>query len=126
MYPSAGVVSWKGQTNEFVAGVLATILILPKDAFGNNVTASSEGTDVSTFNLSASFMNGSIASLLNVTNKGWNEYGYVQIEFIPVTAGSLFLNVEEANQTLVGSPLMFKVIPGEFYNNKLVTCNLMP
>ncbi|KAK1390459.1 Gamete expressed 2 [Heracleum sosnowskyi] len=112
LYPSAGVVSWKGQTNEFVAGALATVLILPKDAFGNNVTASSEGTNVSTFNLSASFMNGSIASLYNVTNKGWNEYGYVQIEFVPITAGSLFLNVEAANQTLIGSPVMFKVIPG--------------
>lgn len=115
MYPSAGVVSWKGQTNEFVAGTLATILILPKDAFGNNVTASSEGTNVSSYSLSVSFMNGSLASLLNVTNKGWNEYGYVQIEFIPVTAGSLLLDVKEANQTLIGSPLIFKVIPGEYY-----------
>ncbi|KAL1807376.1 hypothetical protein ACET3Z_024366 [Daucus carota] len=112
LYPSAGVVSWKGQTNEFVAGTLATILILPKDAFGNNVTASSEGTNVSSYSLSVSFMNGSLAGLLNVTNKGWNEYGYVQIEFIPVTAGSLLLDVKEANQTLIGSPLMFKVIPG--------------
>lgn len=123
IYPSAGVVSWKGQMNEFVAGALATILILPKDAFGNNITASSEGINVSTFNLSVSFMNGSIASLFNVTNKGWNDNGYVQIEFVPVTAGSLFLNVEAANQTLVGSPLMFKVIPGEFYIHKPATCN---
>lgn len=114
IYPSAGVVSWMGQVNEFVAGDVATILILPKDAFGNNVSASSEGTDVYNFNLSASFANGSIASVLNVTNKGWNGFGYIQTEFIAVTAGSLFLHVDEGNQTLNGSPLMFEVIPGKF------------
>ncbi|VFQ64926.1 unnamed protein product [Cuscuta campestris] len=112
-YPAAGVVSWSGRRREFVAGTKAMIWILPKDAFGNNVSSADDDKLISyNFNLSATCANGSIASLLNVTNKEWNKFGYLGIEFIISTAGSLELHVEGENQTLNGSPLSFNVIPG--------------
>ncbi|KAL2464204.1 Protein GAMETE EXPRESSED 2 [Forsythia ovata] len=113
MYPAAGIVSWKGGEDEFIAGTKAEVLILPKDAFGNNATSASEGLRFFNFTLSASSTNGSNASVLNVTNRGWNQHGYLSIEFIAATSGSLLLHVVVDNQTFQGSPLPFKVYPGE-------------
>ncbi|KAA8548952.1 hypothetical protein F0562_000636 [Nyssa sinensis] len=112
MYPSACVPSWKGLRNEFVAGTKAAVLLLPKDAFGNNVSSASEGPNSYNFTVSLSNANGSIATLLNFTYMGWDEFGYISIEFIAATVGNLLLHVEEDNQTLTGSPLPFKVNPG--------------
>ncbi|PSR92570.1 Protein GAMETE EXPRESSED like [Actinidia chinensis var. chinensis] len=110
--PTACVGSWMGQINEFVAGTKAIVLILLKDAFGNNVSSDSEGKSTCNFTVSATYVNGSIASVLNVTYRGWHEVGYLSIEFAVVSAGNLFLYVEEKNQNLNGSPLPFKVNPG--------------
>ncbi|KAL9256842.1 GAMETE EXPRESSED 2-like protein [Drosera capensis] len=90
MHPAVSVVSWMDSLNEFEAGTRAMILILPKDAYGNN----------------------SAASVLTVTNLGWNEFGYLRVDFIVATAGDLLLHVEEENLTLKGSPLLYKVKPG--------------
>ncbi|CAK9170054.1 unnamed protein product [Ilex paraguariensis] len=121
MYPSTAVVSWMGGVNKFVAGTKAAVVILPKDAFGNNISSTNEGSISYNFGLAASFTNGSVASLLNVCNKGWNELGYLSIEFIVATAGSLLLHVEEENQTLSGTPLPFKVNPGALDFSHCVT-----
>nr|GMD66345.1 protein GAMETE EXPRESSED 2 [Ipomoea batatas] len=112
-YPAAGIVSWLEGESDFVAGTKAEVVILPKDAFGNTISSADDNTLNSyNFNLSATSANGSIASFLNVTNKGWNKFGFLGLEFMVATAGSLILHIELNNQTLKGSPLPFKVFPG--------------
>ncbi|KAH6831907.1 hypothetical protein C2S53_012782 [Perilla frutescens var. hirtella] len=112
MYPAAGILSWRDGVDEFIAGTSAGVLILAKDAFGNNVSSISEGSRHYKFSLFALTSNGIPASLLNVTFKGWNQQGYLYIEFVAATAGSLLLHVELENQTLHDSPLPFVVNPG--------------
>ncbi|KAL8517477.1 hypothetical protein ACS0TY_015650 [Phlomoides rotata] len=113
MYPSAGILSWKDGINEFIASMRAQVSILPKDAFGNNVSSSSEGSKLYNFSLFASTSNGFPASVLNVSQKEWNQQGYLIFDFIAATAGNLLLHVEIENQTLHGSPLPFIVYPGK-------------
>ncbi|KAM4116440.1 hypothetical protein ACB094_02G050100 [Castanea mollissima] len=112
MYLSVCVASWMNLINEFEAGTKAIVLILPKDAFGNNISSTSEEPNSHNFTMSALYANGSIASVPNITFMGWNEFGYIVIEFIAVQAGDLLLRVEGDNETLNGSPLPFKVNPG--------------
>lgn len=113
MYPAAGILSWRDGVDEFIAGTRAEVLILPKDAFGNNVSSITEGSKHYNFTLSASTSNGIPANILNTTFKGWNQLEFLCIEFITATAGSLLLHVEIENQTLHGSPLPFMVNPGD-------------
>ncbi|KAK4477843.1 hypothetical protein RD792_017106 [Penstemon davidsonii] len=114
MYPAAAVLSWKGGPDEFMAGTKAEVLILLKDAFGNNISSAIEEPKVHNFTLFASTLdNNSPANVLNITEKGLNQKGYLSIEFVAATAGSLLLHVEIENQTLQGSPLPFKVNPGK-------------
>ncbi|KAH0728171.1 hypothetical protein KY284_004036 [Solanum tuberosum] len=113
MYPSASVVSWKNGVSEFAAGMLASLVILPKDAFGNNISsATDQGLNSYNFTFSVSTFNGSVATILDFTNKGWDISGYLVTEFIVATAGTLLLNIQGDNQTLSGSPLIFIVNPG--------------
>ncbi|XP_010105140.2 protein GAMETE EXPRESSED 2 [Morus notabilis] len=116
IYPSVCVASWMDYINEFEAGTIARLGILPKDAFGNNVTSSSTSEDLSVLNFTLSALypnNGSIAGLLNITSIGWNGLGgYISVDFIVVKAGNFFLLVQGQNQTLIGNPLAFKVNPG--------------
>ncbi|GLU08406.1 hypothetical protein SLE2022_253210 [Rubroshorea leprosula] len=112
VYPSVSVASWMGLVNEFEAGTRAQVLILPKDAFGNNISSTKNEPESYNFSLSALYENGSIASSPNGSYMGWNEFGYIIIEFIAVKAGNFLLHVEGGNQTLNGSPLPFKVNPG--------------
>lgn len=113
MHLSVCVASWMNLVNEFEAGTKAIVLILPKDAFGNNISSTSEEPNSHNFTMSALYANGSIASVPNITFMGWNEFGYIVIEFVAVQAGDLLLRVEGDNETLNGSPLPFKVNPGE-------------
>ncbi|MCL7043189.1 hypothetical protein MKW94_012348 [Papaver nudicaule] len=112
MHPSVSVASWRGLVNEFVAGTKASVLILPKDAFGNNISSTTEEPNSYRFIVSAFYDNGTFLSFLNVTYLGWNGFGYVSIEFIASTTGNLLLHIEGENQTLNGCPLPFKVKPG--------------
>ncbi|GAB2210292.1 hypothetical protein Droror1_Dr00015555 [Drosera rotundifolia] len=112
MHPAVSVVSWMESLNEFEAGTRAMILILPKDAYGNNVPSTNIELNSYGFSVSATFTNGSAASVLTVTNLGWNEFGYLRVDFIVATAGDLLLHVERENLTLRGSPLPYKVKPG--------------
>ncbi|GAB2295199.1 hypothetical protein Dimus_029374 [Dionaea muscipula] len=112
MYPAVSVASWMDSVNEFEAGTRALVLILPKDAFGNLVPSTNTELNSYTFPVSASFANGSAATVLSVTSLGWNKFGYLRIEFIAATAGDLLLHIERENQTCRGSPLPFKVRPG--------------
>lgn len=114
MHPSVSVVSWMGGVNEFEAGTKATLLILPKDAFGNNVSSTSKEPNSFNFIVSVCQANGSFINMPNVTNVGWNEAGYIVLEFIASIAGDLSLRIAGGNQTLNGSPLPFKVNPGDF------------
>ncbi|XP_051127578.1 protein GAMETE EXPRESSED 2 [Andrographis paniculata] len=113
MYPSGGIVSWGDGFDEFMAGTKSEVWILPKDAYGNNVSSSSEGSMLYNFTVFASKSRGIPADLLNITHKGWNQYGYLIVEFIPATAGILLLHVQIENQTLRGSPLPCTVNPGK-------------
>ncbi|KAL1548471.1 protein GAMETE EXPRESSED 2 [Salvia divinorum] len=113
MYPAAGILSWGDGADEFVAGLRAQVFILPRDAFGNKVTSTSEGSGLYTFSLSATTLDGIPATLLDTSFKGWNQQQQLCLEFIAVTAGSLLLHVEIENQTLHGSPLPFTVHPGK-------------
>lgn len=113
-YPGAGTVSWLSGVDEFVAGMKATVLILPKDPFGNTISSATEGVKESyNFSLSISHINASVASVLNITDEGWNHLGYLSIEFIVAMSGSFLLNVQEQTETLIGSPLPLEVKPGD-------------
>lgn len=129
IYPSVCVASWMGYINEFEAGTIARLGILPKDAFGNNVTSSSTSEDLSFLNFTLSALypnNGSIAGLLNITSIGWNGLGgYISVDFIVVKAGNFFLLVQGQNQTLIGNPLAFKVNPGDASQKLLIVENLV-
>ncbi|CAI9089753.1 OLC1v1024385C1 [Oldenlandia corymbosa var. corymbosa] len=112
MYPGAGIVSWMGGVNEFVAGDIATILILPRDAFGNNISSEAEKTNFDDFSVSSTTLNGSVVSTLNIKDKGWTNFGYLRFEFVVATSGNLLLQVQVQNQSLIGVPMPFRVIPG--------------
>lgn len=101
-----------GYPNEFEAGSIARLDILPKDAFGNNVTSSSGDPSWNNFTLLALLANGSVASPPNITRVAWNEHGYIGVEFLVFDAGHFVLLVQGGNQTLSGSPLHFSVNPG--------------
>ncbi|XP_021770837.1 protein GAMETE EXPRESSED 2-like [Chenopodium quinoa] len=112
MNPTVSIVSWMDYVNEFVAGTRAMALILPKDAFGNTIPSTIAELNSFIFNVSESFVNSSAANVLGVTSLGWNDHGYLRIEFIASSAGDLLLQVQRHNQTLRGCPLPFKVHPG--------------
>ncbi|XP_021741212.1 protein GAMETE EXPRESSED 2-like [Chenopodium quinoa] len=112
MNPTVSIVSWMDYVNEFVAGTRAMALILPKDAFGNTIPSTNAELNSFIFDVSESFVNSSAANVLSVTSLGWNDHGYLRIEFIASSAGDLLLQVQWHNQTLRGSPLPFKVHPG--------------
>lgn len=113
LYPTAAIASWTDGLDEFIAGSRAELLILPKDAFGNNVSLASEGSDIYNFTLYATLLDGSPATVLNITENGWDHQGYLSIQFVTATAGSLLLHIETESQTVQGSPLPFKVNPGD-------------
>ncbi|XP_076914940.1 protein GAMETE EXPRESSED 2-like [Bidens hawaiensis] len=112
IYEPGGVVSWIGQMHDFVAGTKATVFILPKDAFGNNVTRMTEGQIIYHFDVYATSLNGSKAKLVDISYKGWDEFGgYICIEFVAVTAGHLLVHIKDKNSSLIGSPLSLTVHP---------------
>ncbi|XVE65590.1 hypothetical protein DITRI_Ditri08aG0012400 [Diplodiscus trichospermus] len=120
MYPSASVVTWFAFLNEFEAGLKAPLLILPRDAFGNNISSTDQ--ELNSYNISVTALNenGSIADIPNITYMAWNEYGYIFVEFIAVKAGNFLLQIQGGNQILNGSPLPFKVNPGPLDVSKCV------
>ncbi|CAH8299742.1 unnamed protein product [Eruca vesicaria subsp. sativa] len=111
MHPSVSVVSWMGLNNVFEAGMNASILILPMDAFGNNISFSGKEMEMELqgFSLSLLYENGSFATVFNTTHIRWMESGYISIEFVLVTAGKFLLLVEKESQTLNGVPLPLQV-----------------
>lgn len=115
MHPAVSIVSWMDYVNEFVAGTRAMALILPKDALGNTIPSTNAELSSYIFDVSESFVNNSAANSLTVTCLGWNNHGYLQIEFIASSAGDLLLHVQRRNETLRGSPLPFVVHPGISY-----------
>ncbi|XP_057755577.1 protein GAMETE EXPRESSED 2 [Arachis stenosperma] len=123
MYPSVCVASWNGMKHEYEAGAKATITVLLKDAFGNSIS-NNKTTQVSylpDFKLFALYENnGSIASMPDISNIGWNEFDYVIIEFLVIKAGKFSLYIEGGNQTLNGSPLPLKVNSGPVDVSKCV------
>ncbi|CAH8390453.1 unnamed protein product [Eruca vesicaria subsp. sativa] len=111
MHPSVSVVSWMGLNNVFEAGMNASILILPMDAFGNNISFSGKEMEMELqgFSLSLLYENGSFATIFNTTHIRWMESGYISIEFVLVTAGKFLLLVEKESQRLNGVPLPLEV-----------------
>ncbi|OIW14092.1 hypothetical protein TanjilG_11437 [Lupinus angustifolius] len=127
MYPSVSVASWKGLKNEFEAGSKATIMVLLKDSFGNFISKTTEVSYLPDFKLSVLHENGSIASLPDISNMGWNEFDYIIIEFIVTKAGNFSVLVEGGNQTLNGCPLPLKVNPGPVeVSNCIAKWNIEP
>ncbi|KAL2922949.1 Protein GAMETE EXPRESSED 2, partial [Bienertia sinuspersici] len=120
MHTTVSIVSWMDYVNEFVAGTRAMALILPKDAFGNTIPSTNAELNSYIFDVSESFPNSSAANTLSVTCLGWNDHGYLRIEFIASSAGDLLLHVKRHNQTLRGSPLPFTVHPGPIHASKCV------
>lgn len=113
IYPSVCIASWMGFLNEFEAGERATIFIVPRDAFGNDVSSTGEELNSYNFTVCVLYANGSLANVPNITHVGWNELGIISIEFIAEKAGDLLLHVKGGKQTLNGSPLPLKVNPGD-------------
>ncbi|KAB5548395.1 hypothetical protein DKX38_011801 [Salix brachista] len=112
IYASVCIASWRDLKNEFRAGAKATVLIVPRDAFGNNVTSTGEELSPFNFTVSELYQNGSIVNVPDITHIGWNEFGQIILEFIATKSGNLLLNVEGGNQTLNGCPLLYTVNPG--------------
>ncbi|KAF4355647.1 hypothetical protein F8388_013064, partial [Cannabis sativa] len=127
IYPSVCLASWMGNINEFEAGSRARVLILPKDAFGNNVTSNSEDLSSYNFTVSALYANGSISDSPNINGIGWNGFGYIILEFTVVKAGEFFLLVHGGNHILSGTLLPFRVKPGSVeVSNCVVRWNYEP
>nr|XP_043630504.1 protein GAMETE EXPRESSED 2 [Erigeron canadensis] len=121
VYELGSIVSWMGEINNFVAGNKATILIYPKDAFGNNVT-SINGVNLYSFMVSASNLNGTTkVNVLHLRYKGWDPLGYFSIEFELLTSGHLLVDVKNENVSLNGAPLPLTVHP-----EALVVGNCLP
>ncbi|CAN0923116.1 Protein GAMETE EXPRESSED 2 [Linum grandiflorum] len=112
IYPSACIVTWMDLMSEFTAGSKAVIFIVPRDAFGNNVTSIGEDLTPHNFTVSVLYGNGSLASLPNITSISWNQFDSIFLEFLAEKAGTFILDVQGGNQTLNGCPLPFKVNPG--------------
>ncbi|XP_078445545.1 gamete expressed 2 [Wolffia australiana] len=112
IYPPACFASWMSPENELTAGEKARVLILAKDAFGNNVFNVTEEKGSSLFKISSFLNDGSASVLQNITFRGWDALGHLEIEFVPVTAGSSLLQILSGNQHLSVSPLPFEVKPG--------------
>ncbi|KAF9679120.1 hypothetical protein SADUNF_Sadunf07G0107000 [Salix dunnii] len=112
IYASVCIASWRDLKNEFKAGAKATVLIFPRDAFGNNVTSTGEELSPFNFKVSELYQNGSIVNVPNITHIGWNEFSQIILEFIATKSGNLLLNVEGGNQTLNGCPLLYTVNSG--------------
>lgn len=115
IYPSVCVASWTGPVNKFKAGSKASVLILARDAFGNNISSSPNKEEPIPFNftLSSSYPNGSIVSDLDVKHTGWIDADYLIIEFLVLKAGNFLLHIQGKNQSLIGSPLPFSVEHGK-------------
>lgn len=111
VHPSACQVSWMNFVNDFVAGIKAYLWVIPKDAFGNNISSIDEPKG-DYFTMHASYENGTSAVIVDFVYNGWNDFGFIGLELVPVTSGSLLLHVYGDNQTLSGSPLPFQVKPG--------------
>lgn len=99
--------------NVFEAGENVTVLILPKDAFGNNITMTIQDLSTINFTVSVCYANGSTATGPDTFQMGLNDVGFISIQFVMVTSGNLLLHVTGENQTLNGSPLSFEVKPGK-------------
>ncbi|XP_010027085.2 protein GAMETE EXPRESSED 2 [Eucalyptus grandis] len=112
VYASVFPVSWLGLVHEFAAGTKAALLVLPKDAFGNNISSVDVPLDSYNFTIFSLYANNSVASTPNITSLSWNEFGYIIIEFTVSMAGNFSLQVLGQGQNLNGSPLPFQVNPG--------------
>lgn len=113
MYPSVSFVSWMGLVHEFDAGAKAALLVLLKDAFGNNITSSNKMLDLYNFTIPTFHGNGSLAVMQNISTVNWNEFGYIVIEFMAAMAGNFSLQVLIRGQNIDGSPLPYRVNPGD-------------
>ncbi|XP_078150864.1 gamete expressed 2 [Carex rostrata] len=113
IYPSGCTASWMGY-NEVLAGTKASILILPSDAFGNNLEKEAVGPSDQYFNLSVSYENGSSVRLADFKFQGWNDEGYISLDFILTVSGNFLVHVLGDNRELRNSPLPLAVKPGPF------------
>lgn len=111
IYPSGCTVSWMGY-NEVLAGTKASILVLPSDAFGNNLAKGSLGPTDQYFNLSVSYKNGSSVRLADFKYQVWNEEGYISLDFVLTISGHFLVHVLGDNRELRDSPLPLAVKPG--------------
>ncbi|KAJ6366475.1 hypothetical protein OIU77_002959 [Salix suchowensis] len=91
IYASVCIASWRDLKNEFRAGAKATVLIVPRDAFGNNVTSTGEELSPFNFTVSELYQNGSIVNVPDITHIGWNEFGQIILEFIATKSGKLIV-----------------------------------
>ncbi|CAL1366002.1 unnamed protein product [Linum trigynum] len=112
IYPSVCIATWMDSISEFTAGSKAVVFIVPRDAFGNNVTQTGEDLNPYNFTVSVLYVNGSVATVPNITSTGWNEFGFIFVEFLATKAGTFLLDVQGGNQTLNGCSLSLKVNPG--------------
>ncbi|KAL5201804.1 hypothetical protein ABZP36_036158 [Zizania latifolia] len=112
VHPSASLVSWM-YYGVYVAGSKASVKIIPRDAFGNDVA---RGTDMpgngSYFRVSASYGNGSTVEFMDFQDNGWTQDGYISIEFVPIVAGDFMVQVYGGDRTLRNSPLLLTVHSG--------------
>lgn len=111
IYPSGCTASWMGY-NEVLAGTKASILILPSDAFGNNLEKGAVGPSDQYFNLSVSYENGLTVRLADFKFQGWNDEGYISLDFILTVSGNFLVHVLGDNKQLRNSPLPLAVKPG--------------
>ncbi|PNT64619.1 hypothetical protein BRADI_4g30665v3 [Brachypodium distachyon] len=114
VHPSASLVSWMYYSG-CVAGSKAFLSVIPRDAFGNNVT---RGTDMpgaagEYFRVEGSYGNGTAGEFLDFHYNGWTEDGSLSLEFVPTVAGDFLVRVYGGdNRALRGSPLLLTVKPG--------------
>jgi hypothetical protein len=107
--------------NEVLAGATASILILPSDAFGNNLAKESPGPTDQYFNLSVSYENGLSAPLAGFKYQGWNEEGCIRLDFVLTVSGNFLVHVLGDNREMRDSPLPLAVKPGWLADIELIS-----
>jgi hypothetical protein len=92
----------------FKAGEVASLVILMKDIYNNTFSEENGRSDFFQFSVVS---NSSELGNLSVSSESGS--GHEIIQFVPFTAGRLFLEVGDVDDTqILGSPFMFYVAPG--------------
>ena len=116
------LLDWDEGNTTFKAGQVASLFILIKDVYNNTFSTENGRSDFFQFSV---ISNSSEFANLSVSSE--SDSGHEIIQFVPFTAGRLFLQVGNVDDTqITGSPFALYVVPGTYihrcYNYNISDC----